>query len=477
MGWQGKPRAMSKDEDGDWICLHPYNHQVGGHSGVCLLDKTTVCKPLVQEEYGIYETMSPALKLFVPKLKGCIDVKICKDTDDNVFLFTLAKKNKNGTLNNDIICEDCRRPSRNPQKAIDGSSSEIQQKVTISNGNNNSTCAFHTTSSNLRKADENYEVADNICEALNNPWSLRCWKRQLWTFEQKGVTQNCRYILLENLASKFKRPSILDLKIGTRGYGDDVTEEKRLAHLAKAKLSTAGTLGVRIGGMQVYQVDKDSYRRLTKHYGKSISDYDTLLGTIEEFFHDGNSIRKSILSKFIKRLKTLINVITNEEGCRFFGCSLLILYEGDLSQRLRTSSQDGETSDVGDSCLPSVVPSSAQHFSTNVVSQREKEVSCGNVDTAEGSSEAVPQKKPRLSDSSIQFIEKDSAVSVNEKKGSTINAQSPSSVSDLVLKVIDFPHVVYQNELTSTIYEGPDQDFLFGLNNLRQILDKIHDKV
>lgn len=59
------------------------------------------------------------------------------------------------------------------------------------------------------------------------------------------------YILLENLASKFKRPSILDLKIGTRGYGDDVTEEKRLAHLAKAKLSTAGTLGVRIGGMQV----------------------------------------------------------------------------------------------------------------------------------------------------------------------------------------------------------------------------------
>lgn len=61
---------MSKDEDGDWICLHPYNHQVGGHSGVCLLDKTTVCKPLVQEEYGIYETMSPALKLFVPKLKG-----------------------------------------------------------------------------------------------------------------------------------------------------------------------------------------------------------------------------------------------------------------------------------------------------------------------------------------------------------------------------------------------------------------------
>lgn len=473
MGWQGKPRAMSQDDNGEWICLHPYDHQVGGHSGLCLLDKTTVCKPLVQEEYGIYETMSPALRQFVPKLKGWIDVKICKDTEGNMYLFTLAKNTKNGILNSDVTCEDCQRgASDDSQGAIDDDTCS-QKKVAISNGNNNSTCAFHTASStNLRKADQNYEVADNICEALSNPWSLRCWKRQLWTFEQKGVTKNCKYILLENLASKFKHPSILDLKIGTRGYGDDVSEEKRQAHMAKARHSTAGSLGVRIGGMQVYQVDKDSYRRLTKHYGKSIADYNTLLFTIQEFFHDGNSIRKGILSKFIQSLKTLISVIKSEEGCRFFGCSLLILYEGELSHQLKVPPQVEKCPGVGNPRPPSPVPSSNhQLLACSERSQRiRSENSCREGKKVEDSNQNFPQKRPRLNYSSIPK-------SVNELEVplacSTFNATSPSSVADVVLKVIDFPHVVYQNELTSTSYEGPDKDFLFGLNNLLEILEKI----
>lgn len=59
------------------------------------------------------------------------------------------------------------------------------------------------------------------------------------------------YMVLENLTSKFSSPSILDLKVGTRQYGDDIPEEKKKKHMKTVAESTSSTLGVRICGMQV----------------------------------------------------------------------------------------------------------------------------------------------------------------------------------------------------------------------------------
>ena len=59
------------------------------------------------------------------------------------------------------------------------------------------------------------------------------------------------YMVLENLTSKFSSPSILDLKVGTRQYGDDVTETKKKKHMKTVAESTSSTLGIRICGMQV----------------------------------------------------------------------------------------------------------------------------------------------------------------------------------------------------------------------------------
>ena len=57
--------------------------------------------------------------------------------------------------------------------------------------------------------------------------------------------------MMENITSSYRRPCVLDLKMGTRQHGDDASAEKRSKQIAKCAASTSATLGVRLCGMQV----------------------------------------------------------------------------------------------------------------------------------------------------------------------------------------------------------------------------------
>jgi uncharacterized membrane protein YgcG len=56
------------------------------------------------------------------------------------------------------------------------------------------------------------------------------------------------WLVLENVMAGMRRPSGLDLKMGTRTYGDDATPEKIAEQTEKAQSSTTSTLGIRVVG-------------------------------------------------------------------------------------------------------------------------------------------------------------------------------------------------------------------------------------
>ena len=73
--------------------------------------------------------------------------------------------------------------------------------------------------------------------------------------ENHQKPHNCKklqnYLILENLVSQYKYPCILDLKVGTRQYGEDDSADKKALKMARTQGTTSACLGLRIMGIQV----------------------------------------------------------------------------------------------------------------------------------------------------------------------------------------------------------------------------------
>ena len=60
-------------------------------------------------------------------------------------------------------------------------------------------------------------------------------------------------MLLENVAMRFKQPSVLDFKMGTTTVGPDHSEEEKRRVQERCRTTTSARLGFRLSGMQVRQ--------------------------------------------------------------------------------------------------------------------------------------------------------------------------------------------------------------------------------
>ncbi|RWS26513.1 Inositol hexakisphosphate kinase 1-like protein [Leptotrombidium deliense] len=67
--------CLGKHESVYSTVLQPFDHQVGGHTQLMLLDEATICKPLIQRELLFYVNIPKELIDFVPSYKGAVQIR------------------------------------------------------------------------------------------------------------------------------------------------------------------------------------------------------------------------------------------------------------------------------------------------------------------------------------------------------------------------------------------------------------------
>lgn len=155
-------------------------------------------------------------------------------------------------------------------------------------------------------------------------------------------------IVLENVTSGFRRPNVIDLKLGARLWADEAPEAKRKKLDEVSEGTTSGSLGFRIAGMKIYRPDgrgkggrrcqecvdvgEDGYLSFDKFYGRVFSAENVreafveFLGAEEDLRKQGRT--KDVAKRLAKEVRALASVLEKEES-RMYSASILMVYEGD----------------------------------------------------------------------------------------------------------------------------------------------------
>jgi len=141
---------------------------------------------------------------------------------------------------------------------------------------------------------------------------------------------NPQYVVLENLVGGFSKPCVMDLKLGTQSWDENASQQTIENRKKIEGNSTTPSLGFRITGSQVYKPQSGQFQKYDRKYGYAVRE-NTMFDALLAFFDNGVHGRYEIIPTLLLRLKKMLQWAETQKMFRFYGTSVLIIYEGDLN--------------------------------------------------------------------------------------------------------------------------------------------------
>ncbi|KAM9364499.1 inositol hexakisphosphate kinase 1 isoform 1-T3 [Pholidichthys leucotaenia] len=472
---------------GGGVSLEPFIHQVGGHTSMMRYDDHTVCKPLISREQRFYESLPPEMKEFTPEYKGV--VLVCFEGDSDGYINLVAYPYVESNMEGGAGEHDEREPPEREQprrkhsrRSLHRSSSTSEHKEDRADRREAHDTDTSDNQTELKSprldpkihSDVPFQMLDwnsglSSEKISHNPWSLRCHKQQLSRMRSESKDRKLfKFLLLENVVHHFSFPCILDLKMGTRQHGDDASEEKAARQMKKCEQSTSATLGVRVCGMQVYQLDTGHYLCRNKYYGRGLS-IEGFRQALYQYMHNGKVLRRDLFDPILNKLRSLKAVLERQASYRFYSSSLLIIYEGKEPEGPPPVISTWQQKTPG---APTELHRSYPALASEALCETDQPAPLQSPQRPGLMPPPSPsQALPTSSDCHSPFLPRSDPTS---SLALSLTPQQPPLVD---VRMIDFAHSTYKGFRGDTaVHDGPDRGYVFGLESLVQILESLRDE-